>query len=252
MTTPAIRRAGTARELRWRRVFPGEEAQIRELRKWLGELLPGCVVRDDVIIVAVELATNAVRHTASGRGGWFAVEVTWHRQAIRVAVADQGAPTGPRLPAEPDPMRETGHGLVLVAGLSRRTGVTGGQRARLVWAEVPCEGEKAPDTDAIPDGYEETIRDGEDLLARRHRDVPAWFGRSTLQWWALATRPEGHRLVTAGSPQELASLLDTLHAPAIRPEPLGVWASGQWAAPPRRAALRWGRPARLVTCSARA
>jgi hypothetical protein len=44
-----------------------------------------------------ELATNAVTHTAS-RGGLFAVEVevACYAQAVRVTVADQGAPEGPR------------------------------------------------------------------------------------------------------------------------------------------------------------
>jgi hypothetical protein len=43
-----------------------------------------------------ELATNAVTHTAS-RGGLFAVEVevACYAQAVRVTVADQGAPKGP-------------------------------------------------------------------------------------------------------------------------------------------------------------
>jgi anti-sigma regulatory factor (Ser/Thr protein kinase) len=251
MTMPVTRRAGALLEQRWRRVFPGENSQIRELRKWLVGLLPGCAACDDLITVAVELATNAIRHTASGRGGWFAVEVSWHHRAVRVAVADQGAPTGPRLPDEPDPMSETGHGLLLVAGLSSRTAVSGDERARLVWAEVPWEGGNAVGPDAFPDSYEAAIRDGEQLLSRRHRGVPAWFGRSTLQWWAVAGWPERSRLVTADSPQELVWLLDTLHSPATPPKPSGAQGSGQWAAPSRRAALRSSRSARQVACSTR-
>jgi serine/threonine-protein kinase RsbW len=62
------------------------------MRRWLASLLPECPAREDVVCVATELGTNAVRHTASGRGAWFAVEVTWHRSVVRVAVADGGAP----------------------------------------------------------------------------------------------------------------------------------------------------------------
>ena len=45
--------------------------------------------------------------------------------------------------------------------------------------------------------------------------VPAWFGRSTLQWWALA----GGQLVAAPSAEELASLLGRLldHPPPWPP-----------------------------------
>jgi hypothetical protein len=66
-----------ASALRWRRVFPGDDVQISMLRRWLECLLPPCSSRDDLISVAVELGTNAVRHTASGSGGQFVVEVTW-------------------------------------------------------------------------------------------------------------------------------------------------------------------------------
>ena len=75
--------------MRWRRVFPGEGRQLAALRQWLASLLPECPARDDVICVATELGTNAVQHTASGGGGWFAVEVSWHGPAVRGAVADR-------------------------------------------------------------------------------------------------------------------------------------------------------------------
>ena len=58
---------------RWRQVFLGEERQLGLLRRWLVACLPECPARDDVISVATELGTNAILHTASGRGGWFSV-----------------------------------------------------------------------------------------------------------------------------------------------------------------------------------
>jgi hypothetical protein len=57
------------------------------------------------------------------------------------------------------------------------------------------------------DPHEAVIRDGEAALARRFGDVPTWFGRSTLTWWAL-TGPG--TLMTAPSAQELAGLLSRL------------------------------------------
>jgi Bacteriocin-protection, YdeI or OmpD-Associated len=98
---------------------------------------PDCPARDDVASVATELGSNAIRHTASGRGGWFVVEVAWFRPVVRVAVTDDGAAAGPRV--IDDPAGEHGRGLLVVAGLSVRTGVVGDHRGRLVWADVPWD-----------------------------------------------------------------------------------------------------------------
>jgi serine/threonine-protein kinase RsbW len=138
MTTPAGRAAPAVPGLRWRQVYPGDLAQIRTLRRQVAALLPECPGRDDMIMIASELAANAVRHTASGRGGWFAIEITWHPACARITVADQGAPAGPRFTT--DPAEESGRGLQIVRALSTRTGVAGGPCSRLVWAEVPWTG----------------------------------------------------------------------------------------------------------------
>jgi anti-sigma regulatory factor (Ser/Thr protein kinase) len=175
---PAVPASG----LRWRRVFPGDEQQLGVLRRWLESLLPDCSARDDVIYVATELGTNAVQHTASGRSGWFVVEITWHRAVVRVAVADGGATAGPRVVRDPD--GEHGRGLLVVAGLSARTGVCGDDRGRLVWADVPWAGATEPTSPLDP--HEAAIGDGQAGLASRFTGVPAWFGWSTLQSWALA------------------------------------------------------------------
>ena len=123
---------------RWWRIFPGEPAQLRLLRRWIATFLPEGPARDDVASVATELASNAVRHTASGKDGHFAVEICCRAEVIRVAVADSGAPTGPRLVVSSD--SEDGRGLLLVQALAIRTGVAGDNRSRLVWAELPWPG----------------------------------------------------------------------------------------------------------------
>jgi hypothetical protein len=193
--------------MRWRQVFPGEERQLGVLRRWIASLLPDCPARDDVASVATELGSNTIRHTASGLGGWFAVEITWHQPAVRVAVADCGAPAGPRV--IDDPAGEHGRGLVVVGGLSVRTGVCGDHRGRLVWADIPWGDAGAAEPASPQDPYEAAIRDGQAGLASRFAGVPAWFGRSTLQWWALA---DGE-LMTAPSAQELTSLLGAVLDP---------------------------------------
>lgn len=130
-----------AAEFRWRRVFPGDPRQLGELRRWLAALLPADPARDDVVSVAVEFATNAIKFSRSGRGGCFAVEITWRGRTVRVAVADGGGRAAPRV--TDDPMGEHGRGLVMVRALSARAGVCGDHRGRLAWAEIPWTGEGA-------------------------------------------------------------------------------------------------------------
>lgn len=193
-------RAPGASVLRWRQVFPGEERQLGALRRWLVSLLPECPARDDAISVATELASNALCHTASGQGGRFGVEITTHAAVVRVAVADSGGPGEPRVIE--DPTAEHGRGLLLVHGLSVRTGVAGDQRGRLVWADIDFGNLDAALSGQAP--YEAAIRDEQAALARRFADVPVWFGHSTLAWWALAGPRD---LITAPSAGELADRL---------------------------------------------
>lgn len=186
--------------LRWRRTFPGHERQLGVLRRWLASLLPECAARDDVACVATELSTNALRHTASGQHG-FTVEITWYSRVVRIAVEDGGATEGPRV--IDDPAGEHGRGLLLVKGMSARMGVCGDHRGRLVWADIPWD-EVAAGPASPGAHYEAAIHDGEAALARRFVGVSAWFGRSTLAWWAMV---RGDELVSAPSPGELAALL---------------------------------------------
>ena len=123
-----------APSLRWRLVARGEERQLAVLRRWVSGLLPACPARDDVVMAANELASNAIRHTASGRDGWFAAEITWHPGVVRVAVADCGGPKEPIVIE--DPGGESGRGLYLVQQLSTRMGISGNHHGRLVWADI--------------------------------------------------------------------------------------------------------------------
>jgi hypothetical protein len=110
-------------------------------------------------------------HTLSGRGGRFTVEVTWYASQVRVAVADGGAPAGPRV--IDDPAGEHGRGLLVVHQLSARTGQRGDERGRLVWADVPW-GDPGTAAPASPqDRHDAAIRDGQG-----RRSAPRAGGRS--------------------------------------------------------------------------
>jgi hypothetical protein len=121
-------------------VFAGHSAELSAMRHWLATLLPDCPARDDLLVVTTELGANAIQHTATGRGGWFAVEVTRHGPVVQVVVADCGGPGEPRV--IDDQAGECGRGLRLVQGLSVRIGYTGDQHGRLVWAQIawPADG----------------------------------------------------------------------------------------------------------------
>jgi hypothetical protein len=231
--------------LRWRRVFPGQEEELRRVRYWLAELLPSGPAREDVVTVAIELAADAVRHTASGHDGFFAVELIWQMcpVTVRVAVADGGARTAPHLSPGTDPLgpgplglespgigpltadqlrsdqlSEHGRGLRVVRALAERTGACGDHRGRLVWAEIQWRAEGAAEPE-FPDGYESSLRDIQAVMMARYPEADIWFGRTTMQWWAMIGRPEkGHpearRLLTAESPVDLAQLLDVARATA--------------------------------------
>ena len=59
----------------WRRTFPGRADQAREVRAFAATLMPGHPRLDEVLLTAGELVANALRHTRSGQGGSFTVDL---------------------------------------------------------------------------------------------------------------------------------------------------------------------------------
>lgn len=114
--------------------FEAEPAQIRLVRSWvrehLGDVPAG--VAADVVLIAGELATNAVRHAA----GPLRALLIRADAAVWVGVEDAGGSAWFD-PAAPE-SAPTGTGLTLVAACSERRGLfhhrDGG---KTVWAEIP-------------------------------------------------------------------------------------------------------------------
>jgi hypothetical protein len=167
---------------------------------------------------------------------------------VEVAVADGGGPAEPRVIDDPD--GERGRGLLLVQRLSARTGWTGNRRGRLVWSQITWPGEAPAVPESSDDPFQAAVREGEAALARRFAGVSAWFGRSTLAWWAVAG-PAG--LVSAPTAQELAGLLyRLLNGPGSAESPPAGQADYSSACerlapqprrqPGTRSAARWRRP----------
>lgn len=187
---------------RRRRVFPGHQQELSQLRRWLTWLLPECAARDDLLSVATELASNALEHTASGKpGGSFTVQVARHQSMVYVAVTDGGSLGEPRVIEDPD--GERGRGLLLVHGLSARTGWTGDEQGRVVWAQIPWPGPGPYIADCSPDPCQSATGEGEAALARRVATVAALFGRPAAAWRAVTGRAG---LMSATTAQKLTGL----------------------------------------------
>jgi anti-sigma regulatory factor (Ser/Thr protein kinase) len=89
-------------------------------------------VADDAVIVASELATNAVLHARTD----FTVRLTWHSGALRVSVRDENHAMPIR--GNPSPTTVTGRGLLLIDAISRRWGIEVEKGGKSVWAELPA------------------------------------------------------------------------------------------------------------------
>lgn len=112
------------------RKFPGDLASARAAREFVRKAL-GPRAQDlggvDAVIVAAELAANAVLHARTA----FIVTVSHLPHAVRIAVRDQ-APLGDRPPAA-----RPGHGLHMVAQAAIRWAIDPLPDGKVAWAELP-------------------------------------------------------------------------------------------------------------------
>jgi DcmR-like sensory protein/histidine kinase-like protein len=110
--------------------FPADTGSPRAARRFVCEALAqwGAVEAiDDAAIVVTELANNAVLHAHTG----FAVTVTCDDGDLRICVQDQvPLAAGSALAAKP------GHGLSVVAAVSRRWRAEDTGRGKAVWADL--------------------------------------------------------------------------------------------------------------------
>jgi anti-sigma regulatory factor (Ser/Thr protein kinase) len=121
-----------------RRVFPGRPDQVAHARRFVGRVLRRCPVADDALLCTSELASNAIRHTRTGRGGKFQVVVWRGMASVCVAVLDDGSDTTPTpTSAQAGRLAESGHGLLAVQALAawwgHHTYCDGSARGTAVW-----------------------------------------------------------------------------------------------------------------------
>jgi len=153
---PAGTLAQLARQGAWlvatpkRRVFPGRPEQVTHARRFVARMLDGCPVADDAQLCASELASNAIRHTRTGRrSGKFQVLVWRGRASVCVAVLDDGSDSTP-VPAAgtAGPLAESGHGLLTVQTLAAWWGHhgyrDGSARGTAVWFRLDWTPARSP------------------------------------------------------------------------------------------------------------
>ena len=117
------------------RIFGGYPEEVRSVRNFVGLAVYGCPVADEVVLLASELATNAILHTASGVDGTFAVSVRVEDGWVRTEISDMGSDSAPSVRSS-GPPDESGRGLRLVDVLASRWGFHGGPSGRVVWFEM--------------------------------------------------------------------------------------------------------------------
>jgi serine/threonine-protein kinase RsbW len=122
----------------WRRTFPGRADQAREVRAFAAAMMPDHPRRDELLLALGELVANALRHTRSGQGGTFTVDVFRVGKRTCVSVTDDGGPTDPVV-AEAGEWDESGRGLRTVALLADSWGWHGDDTGRTVTAVFAVE-----------------------------------------------------------------------------------------------------------------
>jgi serine/threonine-protein kinase RsbW len=131
--------SGPARDARDRavaaagRAFAAQPLQVAQARPFVAGVLSGFSVAADIVLCVSELSSNAVLHSNSrAPGGQFVVRA-WISTVgrIRAEVEDRGGPWIPNT----DHDDERGRGLLIVATLATRWGITGSEAGRVAWLE---------------------------------------------------------------------------------------------------------------------
>ena len=121
-----------------RRVFPGRPEQVALARHFVARVLAGCPAVEDAVLCASELASNAIRHTRTGRSGKFQVVIWRGLTSVCVAVLDDGSDSTPTAAVgRSGKLAESGHGLLAVQALAawwgHHTFRDGANRGTAVW-----------------------------------------------------------------------------------------------------------------------
>ena len=122
----------TATAATYQGTFGGRGGETARVRREITSYLQDCPVTQDIVLIAHELAANAIVHSRS-RGASFNVRCELSPRTARVEVEDMG---GPWRPIKPD---DRPHGLDIVQALTGDGGwgtQATGTGGRLTWARL--------------------------------------------------------------------------------------------------------------------
>ena len=170
------RAAAAETAMQYQRTFHGRADQISRVRRDVASYLAGCPAADDAVLIASELAANAVTHSASA-GEFFIVRCETYPDYVWIEVEDLG---GPWQLAQPD---DRPHGLDIITALAGPDNWgtdTTSDGDRIVWArldlpQIPMPGPgRSPDvTGLTPGELERARRELAASLALARPDSPA-------------------------------------------------------------------------------
>jgi anti-sigma regulatory factor (Ser/Thr protein kinase) len=117
---------------RYTGTFRGRAEEVRQVRREIAGYLGGCPVADDIVLIASELAANAILHTQS-RGSTFTVRCHASPGQVQIETEDLGGPWRRRNPGHRP------HGLDIIEALTGPDGwgtAPAGTGGRTVWARL--------------------------------------------------------------------------------------------------------------------
>jgi anti-sigma regulatory factor (Ser/Thr protein kinase) len=132
-------RSAAAQAATWyQRTFHGRADQVSQVRREIAAHLNGCPAADDAVLVASELAANAITHSASA-GEFFTIRAEAYPDYVWIECEDLGGEWHPKRPDDRP------HGLDIIEALTGPdnwgTEITS-DGDRVVWARLslPPEG----------------------------------------------------------------------------------------------------------------
>jgi len=175
--------------MKYRAQFPAVGTSALGARRFVSDALGDVPdqASESIILVASELATNAVRHAGSA----FVIRIEQLPDRIHIEVEDDGG--GQPVVRSPGPYDTSGRGLQIVEELADEWGVIPreGTEGKIVWATIPL---RTTHDHLVQARHDETGRD----LGRQKRTGPGSAGpRSTV-------RPVGNGAWPNASPRLFA------------------------------------------------
>jgi hypothetical protein len=125
---------------RYQQTFGGRADQVARVRREIAAFLGGCPAVDDAVLIASEIASNAIVHSASN-GQSFTIRCETFRHYVQIECEDLG---GPWHCPRPD---DRPHGLDIIEALTG-PGNWGtentGNGSRIVWAKLDLLRQEGP------------------------------------------------------------------------------------------------------------